>query len=44
MRKGNYVEVLKQHLKTTARKLNLGQIWVFRMDINPKIAAKVETK
>ena len=29
-RKEHYVEILKQHLKTSARKLKLGCKWIFR--------------
>ncbi|XP_073503609.1 MKI67 FHA domain-interacting nucleolar phosphoprotein isoform X2 [Phyllobates terribilis] len=36
MRKKDYVAILKQHLKTSARKLKLGQKWVFQMDNDPK--------
>ena len=32
MRKENYVDVLKQHLKTSVRKLKLDRKWVFQMD------------
>lgn len=35
MKKENYVDILKQHLKT-ARKLKLGHKWVFHMDNDPK--------
>ena len=36
MREGNYVDILKQHLKTSVRKLKLGRKWVFQMDNDPK--------
>ena len=37
MREENYVDILKQHLKTrSVRKLKLGRKWVFQMDIDPK--------
>jgi hypothetical protein len=36
MRKENYVDILEQHLKTSARKLKLGRKWVFQMDIDSK--------
>ena len=36
MRKDNYVDILKQHLKTSARKLKLGRKWVFQMGNDPK--------
>ena len=29
MREDNYVDILKQHLKTSVRKLKLGRKWVF---------------
>ena len=32
MRKDNYVDILKQHVKTSVRKLKLGRKWVFQMD------------
>ena len=32
----NYVDILKQHLKTSVRKLKLGCKWVFQMDNGPK--------
>ena len=37
MREENYVDILKQHLKTSVRKLKLGCKWVFQMD---KVVAK----
>ena len=40
MKKGNYVDILKQHLKTSVRKLNLGRKWVFQMDNDPKHTSK----
>jgi transposase len=43
MREGNYVDILKQHLKTV-RKLKLGCKWVFQMDYNPKHTSKVVAK
>jgi hypothetical protein len=36
MREGNYVDILKQHLMTSVRKLNLGCKWVFQTDNDPK--------
>ncbi|KAI4888321.1 hypothetical protein NFI96_008072, partial [Prochilodus magdalenae] len=44
MRKEHYVEILKQHLKTSARKLKLGRKWIFQMDNDPKHTAKLVTK
>ena len=41
MMKGNYVAILKQHLKTSVRMLKLGGKWVFQMDIDPKHTSKV---
>jgi hypothetical protein len=41
MREGNYVDILKQHLKTSVRKLKLGRKWVFKMDNDPKHTSKV---
>jgi hypothetical protein len=32
---------LKQHLKTSVRKLKLGRKWVFQMDNDPKHTSKV---
>ena len=40
MRQGNYVDILKQPLKTTFRKLKLGRKQVFQMDIDPKHTSK----
>ena len=44
MRRENYVDILKQHLKTSVRKLKLGRKWVFQMDNDPKHTSKVVTK
>ena len=41
MRKGKYVDILKQHLKTSVRKLKLGRKWVLQMDNNPKHISKL---
>ena len=41
MRQENYVDILKQHLKTSVRKLKLGRKWVFQMDNDPKYTSKV---
>ena len=40
MRQDNYVDILKQHLKTSVRKLKLGRKWVFQMDNDPKHTSK----
>ena len=42
--KENYVDILKQHLKTSVRKLKLGRKWVFQMDNDPKRTFKVVAK
>ena len=44
MREGKYVDILKQHLKTSVRKLKLGCKWVFQMDNDPKHTSKVVAK
>uniref|UniRef100_A0AAZ3RFC2 Tc1-like transposase DDE domain-containing protein n=1 Tax=Oncorhynchus tshawytscha TaxID=74940 RepID=A0AAZ3RFC2_ONCTS len=44
IRKENYVDILKQHLKTSVRKLKLGGKWVFQMDNEPKHTSKVVSK
>jgi len=38
------VDILKQHLKTSVRKLKLGRKWVFQMDNDPKHTSKVVAK
>jgi transposase len=41
MRMENYVDILKQHLKTSVRKLKLGRKWVFQIDKHTsKVVAK----
>ena len=40
MRVENYVDILKQHLKTSVRKLKLGHKWVFQMDNDHKRTSK----
>ena len=37
MRKENYVDILKQHLKTSVRKLKLGRKWTMTPSILPKL-------
>ena len=44
MRRENDVDILKQHLKTTVRKLKLGHKWVFQMDNDPKHASEFVEK
>ena len=44
MRMENNVDILKQHLKTSVRKLKLGRKWVFQMDNDPKHTSKVVAK
>ena len=44
MREENYVDILKQHLKTSVRKLKPGRKWVFQMDNDPKHTSKVVAK
>ena len=44
MRQENDVHILKQHLKTSVRKLTLGRKWVFQMDNDPKHTSKVVAK
>ena len=41
MREKNNVDILKQHLKTSVRKLKLGRKWVFQMDNDPSILPKL---
>ena len=38
------MDILKQHLKTSVRKLKLGPYWVLQMDNDPKHTSKVEAK
>uniref|UniRef100_A0A8C8BZ73 Phospholipid-transporting ATPase n=1 Tax=Oncorhynchus tshawytscha TaxID=74940 RepID=A0A8C8BZ73_ONCTS len=38
------MNILKQHLKTSVRKLKLGRKWVFQMDNDPKHTSKVVAK
>jgi hypothetical protein len=44
MREENNLDILKQHLKTSVRKLKLGRKWVFQMDNDPKHTSKVVAK
>ena len=44
MRTENDVAVLKQHLKTSVRKLKLCRKWVFQMENDPKHISKVVAK
>ena len=41
MSEENDVDILKQHLKTSVRKLKLGHKWVFQMDNDPSILPKL---
>ena len=38
------MDILKQHLKTSVRKLKLGRKWFFQMDNDPKHTSKVVAK
>ena len=42
MRQENYVDILKQHLKTSLMKIKLGRKWVFQMDNDPRHTSKVQ--
>ena len=44
MQKENYMDILKQHLKTSVRKLKLGCKRVFQMNNDPKHTSKVVAK
>jgi transposase len=44
MRQENDVDILKQHLKISVRKLKLGRKWVVQMDNDPKHTSKVVAK
>jgi transposase len=44
IRKENYKHILKQHLKTSVRKLMRGCKWVFQMNNDPKHTSKVVAK
>ena len=44
MRTENDVDILKQHLKTSVKKLKFGCKWVFQMDNDPKHTSKVVEK
>jgi hypothetical protein len=44
LRKENYVDILKQHLKLSVRKLKLVRKWVFQTDNDPKHTSKVVGK
>ena len=44
MREEYCVDILKQHLKTSVRKLKLGRKWVFQMDNDLKQTSKVVAK
>ena len=38
------MNILRQHLKTSVRKLKLGRKWVFQMDNDPEHTSKVMAK
>ena len=44
MSRDNYVDILRQHFKTSVRKLKLGHKWVFQMDNDRKHTSKVVAK
>ena len=44
MREYNYADILRQHLKTSVRKLKPGRKWVFQMDNDAKHTSKVVAK
>ena len=44
MRQENDVDMLKQQLNTSARKLKLGRKWLFQMNNDPKLTSKVVAK
>ena len=44
IKKENYVDIVKQHLKTSVRKLKLCRKLVFQMDKHPKHTSKVVAK
>ena len=44
MRQENDVDILKQHLMTSVRKIKLGRKWVFQMENDPKHTSKVVAK
>ena len=44
MRQKNYVDILKQHLKTSVRKLKLGRKLIFQMHNDLKHTSKVVAK
>uniref|UniRef100_A0AAZ3QI58 Tc1-like transposase DDE domain-containing protein n=1 Tax=Oncorhynchus tshawytscha TaxID=74940 RepID=A0AAZ3QI58_ONCTS len=44
MREEHFVDILKQHLKISVRKLKLGRKWVFQMDNDPKHTPKLMEK
>ena len=44
MRQENDLDILRQNLKTSVRKLKLGRKWVFQMDNDPKHTSKIVAK
>ena len=44
MRKEDYIKILEENVKDSARKLHLGRRWKYQQDNDPKHTAKVVTK
>ena len=44
MRQENDVDILKQYLKTSVRKVKIGHKWILQMDNDPKQTTKVVAK
>ena len=44
IRQENVVDIMKQYLKASVRKLKLGCKWVFQIDNDPKHTSKVVAK